>query len=90
MVWINVAPKEDRLVARWQADRNFAGPVLVGASMATLQRNYGLQITPTHFLLKPDGTILFKHAGHKAGDETLLERQVQSALGTAPAPPGSR
>ena len=83
-VWINVAPEENKKIAGWREEHKYTIPVLIGASQASLQRDYKLQVTPTHFLLDAQGNVLFNRAGYKAGDEKPLEEQIQKALGIAP------
>jgi hypothetical protein len=83
MVWINAVPQEDRLVKGWQAKHGYTVPVLVGASMATLQRDYDLVMTPTLYLLNPQGEVLFRHAGYQPEDEQTIEQEIKKAIGVA-------
>lgn len=83
-VWINVVPEENKEIPRWQQEHQYTIPVLIGASMASLQRDYKLKVTPTHFLLDAQGNVLFSRAGYKEGDEKPLEEQIQKALGLTP------
>jgi len=82
MVWINVVPQEDRLIPDWRAKNGFSVPVLLGGRSA--QNDYKLTMTPTHYLLDPEGKVLFKQAGFTHGDEKVLEQQIQRALTPAP------
>lgn len=77
MVWINVVPAENKKIAEWQAKFGFNVPVLIGASQAALQRDYKLQVTPTHYLLDATGKVTFHHAGYASGDEEELEKKVR-------------
>ncbi|HWP83885.1 MAG TPA: TlpA disulfide reductase family protein [Terriglobia bacterium] len=79
-VWINVLPDENKKIPQWLEKNRFTIPVLIGASQASLQRDYKLKMTPTHYLLNAAGEILFTHAGHEDGDEVKLEEQIQKAL----------
>lgn len=79
-VWINCVPREDRLVKEWVEKRGNSVTALVGASDAVLNRNYGLSMTPTHYLLDASGTVLFKQSGFQPGDDALLDAQIQKAL----------
>lgn len=80
MVWINAVPREERLIKDWLAKHGYTVPVLVGASIRAIDKDYKVTLTPTHFLLDSKGAIVSTHAGYTAGDETALERQVQQAL----------
>ena len=79
MVWINVLPDEERLIAPWRAQHGYTAPVLLGNR--AVANDYKLRMTPTHFLLDAKGAVLSTHAGYSAGDEMTLERDVQQALG---------
>jgi thiol-disulfide isomerase/thioredoxin len=81
MVWINAVPREERLIKAWLQKHGYTVPVLVGASIRAIERDYQIKMTPTHYLLDPGGNIVSVHAGFKAGDEVSLEQQVQQALG---------
>jgi len=83
-VWINVVPDENKKIPAWLQQHQFTIPVLIGASQASLQRDYKLKMTPTHYLLNPAGEILFTQAGYEKGDERMLEENIQKALGSAP------
>ena len=79
-VWINMVPEENKKIAPWQTKHQFGIPVLLGASQASLQRDYKVKMTPTHFLLDADGEVLFVQAGYKKGDEAALEEKILEAL----------
>jgi cytochrome oxidase Cu insertion factor (SCO1/SenC/PrrC family) len=83
-VWINIVPEEDGKIAGWQARNRSAITVLTGASQASLQRDYKVRMTPTHYLLNADGEVLLTLAGFKKGDEKVLEEKVKAALTIAP------
>lgn len=78
MVWINVIPDEEGLIAGWRTMHGYTAPVLLGNR--SVARGYELVMTPTHYLLDSRGQVLAKHAGYKAGDERDLERNIQKAL----------
>ena len=78
MVWINVVPDEESLIAGWRAAHGYTVPVLLGGR--SVQSDYKLRMTPTHYLLDSLGRVLSKHAGYTAGDEKTLERDIQQAL----------
>ena len=78
MVWINVVPDEEPLIAGWMATHGYTVPVLLGGR--SVQNDYKLVMTPTHYLLDSRGKVLSKHAGYTAGDEKALERDIQQAL----------
>lgn len=78
VVWINVLPEENRLLKEWQAEHRLTAPIL--AATSSVQRNYRLTMTPTHYLIDSRATVLWKHAGYKEGDEAALEVEVVKAL----------
>lgn len=79
MVWINLVPDEENLIAGWRAQHGYTVPVLLGTR--SLVNDYKLRMTPTHFVLDAKGQVLASHAGYTAGDETTLERDIRQALG---------
>jgi thiol-disulfide isomerase/thioredoxin len=79
MVWINVLPDEEKLIAPWRDKHGYTVPVLLGSR--SVANDYKLRMTPTHFLLDPKGTVISSHAGYTAGDEQALDRDIQRALG---------
>ena len=78
MIWINIVPEENSLIKNWQATHGYTVPVLLGGKSA--QNDYKLNETPTHYLLDARGKIVSKHSGYTAGDERILEREIQQAL----------
>lgn len=81
MLWINVIPDEEKLIAEWRTKHGYTIPVVLGGR--GVANDYKLVMTPTHFLLDAQGGVLSKHAGYKAGDEQGLETEIQQALGAA-------
>jgi thioredoxin-related protein len=79
VVWINVLPEEERLIADWQTKNGYTVPVLVGGR--SIVNEYRVAMTPTHYLLDAQGKVLSKKAGYKSGDEKSLESAIQDALG---------
>jgi peroxiredoxin len=77
-VWINVLPEENRLLKEWQEEHRLTAPIL--AATSSVQRNYGLTMTPTHVLIDSQGTVLWKHAGYREGDEAQIESEIARAL----------
>ena len=78
MVWINIVPEENPLIERWRTEHGYSVPILLGGR--SIQNDYKLNETPTHYLLDSRGRILSKHTGYKAGDENELQRQIEKAL----------
>ena len=78
IVWINVVPDEQKLIADWQMKHSYTVPVLLGSR--SVPREYGVRMRPTHYLLNAHGEILSKQDGFTPGDETKLEQQIQQAL----------
>ena len=79
MVWINVLPDEEKLIAPWRETHGYTVPVLLGSR--SMAGDYKLKMTPTHFLLDPKGGVISSHAGYTTGDEQALDREIQRALG---------
>ena len=84
MVWINILPDEEELVAGWDIKRHLTVPVLVGASQASLEKDYRVTATPTNVLLGENGEVLFRQSGYKPGDEKTIEARIAQALNIAP------
>jgi thiol-disulfide isomerase/thioredoxin len=89
MVWINILPDQEELVAGWAIKRRLTVPVLVGASQESLEKDYRVTATPTSFLLGEKGEVLFRQNGYKKGDEITLESRIVQALNIAPSDPVS-
>ena len=51
VVYVNILPEETPLVRGWQAEHGYTSPVLVGASTLSIERDYQVTATPTHYLL---------------------------------------
>jgi thiol-disulfide isomerase/thioredoxin len=79
MVWINVVPDEQRLIADWRTKHGYTVPILLGSR--STPNDYKVRMTPTHYLLDGRGEILSKQDGFSPGDEVRLEQQIQKALG---------
>jgi len=84
MIMINVVPQENKLIPKWLEEHSLTAPVLIGASQASLMRDYNLKATPTHYLLDDKGAVLLHQTGYNAGDEKLLEAKIVEALNIAP------
>ncbi|MBI2815610.1 MAG: TlpA family protein disulfide reductase [Acidobacteria bacterium] len=84
VVWINVLPKQNKLIPDWQEKHHLTIPVLIGASQEALQRDYRLNATPTHYLLDANGQVIFSQTGYKPGDEKALEAKIAETLNSAP------
>ena len=81
-VWINVLPQQGRLIPEWRRKRGYTVPILLGGR--SIQRDYDLVMTPTHYLFDSQGKVLLRHAGYSAGDERDLERRIRETLGLSP------
>jgi len=86
VVYINTYPNEEKLVPGWLDEHHYTVPVLVGAELKDAQRDYGVEATPTHYLLDPKGVVLSKHSGYQAGDAVALEQEIRNALTTTEGP----
>ena len=82
VIWINVLPDENGMLGEFKAEHGLTAPIL--AATNSVQRDYRLTMTPTHYLIDAKRNVLWKHAGYKPGDEAMIEKKVQEALG-APA-----
>ena len=78
IVWVNVIPEEDRLIASWRDKHGHTMPILLGGR--SVQNDYRLSMTPTYYLIDAVRTVLWKHAGFKEGDGAALEKAVRDAL----------
>jgi cytochrome oxidase Cu insertion factor (SCO1/SenC/PrrC family) len=83
VVYINAYPDEEKLVPGWLDKHRYTVPVLVGARLEDVQRDYGVEATPTHYLLDAKGVVLSRHSGYQAGDAAALEQEIKNALKTA-------
>jgi peroxiredoxin len=81
--YINTSPNEEKLVPGWLDEHHYTVPVLVGAKLNDLLRDYEVEATPTHYLLDAKGLVLSKHSGYKAGDAVALEQAIKNALTAA-------
>lgn len=79
VVWINVIPREEKLIARWREKHGYTVPILLGTG--SVPRDYRVTMTPTHYLIDAKGQVIAAHSGYKPGDENAIERQIQTALG---------
>ena len=86
VVWINVVPEQDHLVAKWRHRHGDIGTILLGGE--DVHKQYAVTMTPTQYVLDRDGKILARQIGFKRGDETRLEHTIQTAL--APGSPSWR
>jgi peroxiredoxin len=87
VVYVNIYPEEQKLVPGWLAEHHYTVPVLTGAKLEEVQRNYDVTATPTHYLLDGSGKVLAKHSGYTAGDAVALEQEIKTALA---GPAGSK
>ncbi len=87
MVSINIMPDQNSLIAAWKSKHKYTFPVLIGAPLEQLEKDYDLRATPTHFLLNSHGKVLLKQTGYKPGDENILEEKIRTIL--ASRRPGS-
>ena len=85
VVYVNTYPDEEKLVPGWLDKHRYTVPVLVGARLDDMQRDYDVESTPTHYLLDASGKVLAKHSGYQAGDSVALEQEIKNALKTAGA-----
>jgi cytochrome oxidase Cu insertion factor (SCO1/SenC/PrrC family) len=89
VVWINILPEEESLVAGWQMAKNLTVPVLVGGNQDALQRDYRINATPSSYLLDENGKVVLHQDGYKPGDEKTLESKIEATLNATPATPAS-
>ena len=80
MVWINALPQEEKLIPKWQADRGYSVPILVGASVRAIDKDYRVAMTPTHYLLDAGGRVVSTRGGFRPGDEKKLEQEILDLL----------
>lgn len=82
-VWINIVPQEERLIPEWRSKHGYTVPMLIGGR--SVQNDYKLMMTPTHYLLDTQGNVISRLAGYRRGDEKELEREMQQALARVPS-----
>ena len=78
VVWINVLPEEQKLIAPWRDKHGYTVPVLLGTRGTPNQ--YKVMMTPTHYLLDAKGQVVSMKAGFRAGDEQALEQEIATLL----------
>ena len=83
VVYVNILPEEEQLVKGWQAEHGYTSPVLVGASTPSIEKDYQVTATPTHYLLDAADKVLSWRSGFRPGDEKALEEAVKAAIGVA-------
>ena len=81
VVFINVVQEEEKLIPEWRSQHGYTVPILIGGR--SVQNDYKLTITTTHYLLDAKGQVISRHAGFKPGDEKGLEQEIQQALAQA-------
>ena len=79
VVWINVVPEQEPLISQWRTRHGYTVPILLGGR--SLQKDYSLTMTPTHYLLDASGKVVSRQVGYKRGELTALERRIREALG---------
>ena len=79
MVWINIVPDENKLIAGWKDSHGYTVPNPARWTFRG-ERLQAETETPTHYLLDAKGNVLSKHVGYKAGDEKTLDEEIQKAL----------
>ena len=84
LVSINILAEQNSMVPDWQHTHQYTFPVLIGAKLEALQRDYDIRATPTHFLLDAKGKVILKQTGYKAGDEKFLEETIEKSLSPMP------
>lgn len=84
LVWVNTIPDQEENVPAWIEKHGATVPVLVGATQKSLERDYGLRMTPTIVLVDGNGKVRYKRAGYKKGDEAKLDREIREVLTPAP------
>lgn len=79
-VAINILEEETPLVPGWQQEHKYTIPVLLGMRLDKAQKDYRVDMTPTHYLLGPKGEVILKQDGYKPGDEKALEETIQKTI----------
>jgi len=79
-VWINALPQEEKLIPKWRSERGYTVPILVGASVRAIDKDYRVAMTPTYYLLDPVGRVVSMRAGFQPGDDKKLEDAILDLL----------
>ncbi len=46
----------------------------------TVSKQFGVEATPTNYLVDADGRIVWRHYGFRPGDEALLRQEISAVL----------
>lgn len=46
----------------------------------SVARQFGVEATPTNYLLDRDGRVVWRHYGFRPGDEEALRREISAVL----------
>jgi thioredoxin-like negative regulator of GroEL len=46
----------------------------------SVARQFGVEATPTNYLLDGDGRVVWRHYGFRPGDEEALRREISAVL----------
>jgi cytochrome oxidase Cu insertion factor (SCO1/SenC/PrrC family) len=80
MVWVNALPPEEKLIPKWQSERGYTVPILVGATTRAIDKDYKVVMTPTYYLLDAEGRVVSTHGGFQEGDDKKLEDAILTVL----------
>lgn len=47
----------------------------------SVSMQFGVEATPTNYLIDADGRIVWRHYGFRPGDEVLLRQEISAVLG---------
>jgi cytochrome oxidase Cu insertion factor (SCO1/SenC/PrrC family) len=89
VVWINIVPEEENLIAGWEMAKNLTVPVLIGGNQDALQSDYHITSTPSTYLLDETGSVVLHQDGYKPGDEKTIEAKIEAVLNPHDPAPGS-
>lgn len=80
VVAVNIMPDQDDMLPDWKERLGIEFPILTGADIDTLIRDYRLEATPLNFLLDSEGAITRRFDEYYPGAEEEVEKAIRELL----------
>jgi peroxiredoxin len=71
--------KDKNRVSALIRGKKYTFPVLLDTEQEVM-KSFGLKDVPGIFILSREGTVIYRHAGYKPGDEAELERNIHEII----------